>query len=539
MKLKREKTEENRDIFAETCSSIINGVISFFIMLLMLVFPLIFKNSYLDILVIKYQFYWGCIVSMLALCLILSIIMLVVDNLKNRGEHTSRLFSKLLPKNWRKTFSVADISIMVFWIILVISTLQSDYFYESFWGNEGRYSGLFLLTLYVASYFMISRFWRPREWALDTFLISGIVVCYVGITDYFKMDILNFRYNIIPEHWEIFTSTIGNINTYTSYIALILGVAAAWFAMTKSKVRAIWCYLCMVVGFFAIIMGCSDNAYLALAALFGFLPLVLFKSKTGIKRYLMMVATFGTVVQCIDFINQAYADTVIGLDSLFQILVNFNGLMYVVVGLWVVYIVVYVLTGNNQNKTDEVGPLLVYGWSGLLLFSVLVVCFLMFEANMVGNAEKYGALGRYLVFDDSWGTGRGYIWRKSIELYRDFRPMHKLFGYGPDTFGILTTSKIRAEMPQLYDNAHNEYLQYFITIGPAGLVAYVVFLGSAITRMWKNVKTKPYIIGCCFATICYITQAVVNLSLPIASPMMWLLLSIGIAGCNKRGINNI
>jgi O-antigen ligase len=365
------------------------------------------------------------------------------------------------------------------------------------------------------------------------------VVCYVGITDYFKMDIFNFRDNIVPEHWDIFTSTIGNINTYTAYIAMILGVAAAWFAITKSKVRAIWCYLCMVVGFFAIITGCSDNAYLALAALFGFLPLVLFKSKTGIRRYLLMIATFGTVVQCIDFINQAYEDTVIGLDSLFEILANFNGLMYVVVGLWVAYIAIYILSRNNQNKADQAGPVLVYGWAGLLLLSVLVVCFLMFDANVAGNAEKYGALGSYLVFNDNWGTNRGYIWRKSIELYREFKPMHKLFGYGPETFGILTTKEIGAEMPQLYENAHNEYLQYFITIGAAGLIAYVVFLGSAITRMWKSVETKPYIIGCCFAIICYITQAVVNISVPITSPMMWLLLSIGMAGFNKRGITNI
>jgi hypothetical protein len=121
-----------------------------------------------------------------------------------------------------------------------------------------------------------------------------------------------------------------------------------------------------------------------------------------------------------------------------------------------------------------------------------------------------------------------------LELYSDFKPIHKLFGHGPDTFGILTVSKIRAEMPQRYENTHNEYLQYFMTTGAAGLIAYVVFLGSAIIRIWRRVEAKPYIIGCCFALICYNTQAFVNISLPITSPMMWLLLSIGMASCNKR-----
>lgn len=534
MNLKIKKMKVHNDTFAEACSSTINGVISFFIVLIMLVFPLIYNNSYIDILVVKYQFYWGCVVVMLSLCLILSFIMLVIDHKMYKGEYAKKFFSGLLPKNWRKTFRAADFWAIIFWIILVISTLQSDYFYESFWGNEGRLSGLFLLTLYVAVYFMITRFWKPKEWALDIFLISGMIVCFVGITDYFRMDIINFRDNVAPEHWDIFTSTIGNINMYTAYIALILGVAAGWFAVTTSKVRAVWCYLCMVVSFFAIIMGCSDNAYLALAALFGLLPLVLFRSKVGIRRYLLMAATFGTVVQGINLINQTYVDTVIGLDSLFQILANFNGLLYVVAGLWAAYIAVYILTRNNKNKSDEVGPLLMYGWAGLLIFFVLILCFLMFDANVTGNAEKYGALGNYLVFNDSWGTNRGYIWRKSLELYKDFDPMNKVFGYGLETFGILTTTKIGAEMPQLYENAHNEYLQYLITIGAAGLIAYVIFLGLVIRCMWKNLKAKPYITGCCFAVICYITQALVNISLPIVSPMMWLLLSIGMASCNKN-----
>lgn len=111
--------------------------------------------------------------------------------------------------------------------------------------------------------------------------------------------------------------------------------------------------------------------------------------------------------------------------------------------------------------------------------------------------------------------------------------MHKLFGYGPDTFGILTKKEIGFEMPQLYDNAHNEYLHDLITIGAAGLTAYILFIGSAITRMCRNVEAKPYIVGCLFAVICYIAQALVNLNLPIATPMMWLLLSIGMAGCKK------
>jgi len=471
---------------------------------------------------------------MLMVVLVLAITMLMIDQMEHHGKHATCLFVKLHPGNWKATFRVADFAVIAFWLTLLVSTLQSEYRYESFWGNEGRYSGLFLLTLYMVSYFVISRFWKVKGWILEVFLLTSLIICYIGITDYFQMDIMNFRVRIKPEQSTIFTSTLGNINTYTAYVALMLGVAAAMFATARKTARVIWYYICMVVGFFAIIMGCSDNAYLALGVLFGFLPFVLFKSRMGMKRYLLMLATFGTVIQCIDFMNQAYAEVVIGLDSLFQFMVNFSGLMYVVVALWLVYITIMIVDNKNQKPADETGAVPVWTWSGLLVVCVLIACFLLYDANIVGNAEQYGGLGRYLVLNDSWGTNRGYIWRKSVEIFQGFPLMHKLFGYGPDTFGILTTKNFRMEMVQatqgqVFDNAHNEYLQYMVTIGALGLITYLVFLVSAGWRMAVRRNDNEYIVGCLFAVLCYGTQALVNLNLPITAPIMWLLLSVGMA----------
>ena len=286
-------------------------------------------------------------------------------------------------------------------------------------------------------------------------------------------------------------------------------------------------------------MGCSDNAYLALGALFGCLPFVLFKSRRGIKRYLLMLATFGTVIQCIDFMNQAFAEIVIGLDSLFRLLVNFSGLMYVVVALWLIYAAIMIFDKKNQKAADETGAMPVRMWSGFLVACVLIVCFLMYDANIAGNAERYGGLGRYLILNDSWGTNRGYVWRKSVEIFQGFPFLQKLFGYGPDTFGILTTENFRMEMihatqGQIFDNAHNEYLHYLVTIGALGLITYVVFLVAAGWRMAVRRNRNRYIPGCLFAVLCYGTQALVNLNLPIATPIMWLLLSVGMAACREE-----
>ena len=247
----------------------------------------------------------------------------------------------------------------------------------------------------------------------------------------------------------------------------------------------------------------------------------------------MMIATFFTVIQCIDFINQQFADVVIGLESLFQVLVHLKGLMVIVALLWGAAVWLVWLERRNPTKADGLGNRLVYAWVAVIVVVVLGVCFALYDANVAGNAERYGAVGNYLVFNDHWGTNRGYIWRKSLELYREFPVMHKLFGYGPDTFGILTTEAIKFEMinvtGQVFDNAHNAYLQYLVTIGPVGLVAYVLFLAAALVRCCKAMVRNPYVVGCCFAVLCYAAQAMVNLDLPIATPMMWLLVSVGMA----------
>lgn len=526
----------HRDDFADICAHIISGTISVFLFLLVTIFPLILHNNYVDILKTKYQCYYVIIIGMLVVIMVLAIIMLLIDQMEYHGKHTIRLFTKLHPRNWKSTFYAVDFAVIVFWMILLISTLQSKYLYESFWGNEGRYSGLFLMTLYVISYFVVSRFWKAKGWILEVFLLTSLIVCYIGITDYFQMDIMNFRVRIKPEQSTIFTSTLGNINTYTAYVALMLGIAATMFATAKKTVRVIWYYFCMVVGFFAIIMGCSDNAYLAIGALFGCLPFMLFKSRMGMRRYLLILVTFSTVIQCIDFINQEYAEVVIGLDSLFQLLVNFNGLIYAVVALWLLYFGILIYDKKNQKASDEIGAIPVRLWSGFLLVCILIVCFLIYDANIAGNAGHYGGLGRYLVFNDSWGTNRGYVWRKSIEIFQGFPLKYKLFGYGPETFGILTTENFFGDMMnatqgQLFDNAHNEYLQYLVTIGILGLTAYVVFLVAAGRHMIVGKNRNVYIVSCLFAVLCYGAQALVNLNLPITAPLMWLLLSIGISAC--------
>lgn len=497
-------------------AGIVSGIVGMGVILLLAVFPLFYHHYYFDILITKYKFYYITVIGMAILAGVALII--IRPKVKTKG-----------------IWNGADLALVVLLLVYIISTLQSDYIYESFWGNEGRYNGLFLWLLYGMSFFVIGKMLNFKNWYLDIFLIAGMLVCLFGITDYFRMDLLGFKQNISPTQYNMFTSTIGNINTYTAYVALVMGVASVLFAMSRSKIRMICYYICMIISFLAIVMGLSDNSYLSLGALFGFLPLCLFQSKTGIKRYLVMLTSFVGVIYAVDCINKIAPDAVLQTDGILQKLSGFNGLEYALLLMIVFCIVIYILDGRGKFPKEQLGKTPRMMWLAFIGIVILGVLYILYDANIAGNAERYGSLENYLVLNDDWGTNRGYNWRIGMENFMQFSPIRKLFGHGPDTYGILTHYNNYSDMVNRYneyfENAHNEYLQYLVTTGILGLIAYISFLISTGVILWKKGKQNPYVIGVLFALICYAVQAVVNINLPISTPVLITLMAVGMAGC--------
>ena len=507
-------------------------VVGIYVFAVLCILPLVYHNYYFDILETKYFFYCGCAIGLLSL--FLGYWFFTV-----RGSEIKRRFQE---NKITDLLSVTDMAMVAFILISILSTVFSKYRYESFWGNEGRYTGLFLLLLYTGSYFVVTRYLIFKKWMLDAFLIAGSLMNLFGITDYFQMNLLGFKDKMSATQMNIFFSTIGNINTYTAMIALVMAVAAVLFAGEKNWRRMLSYYVALVISFFAIIMGNSDNAYLALAALLGLLPLYLFRNRMGVRRYLALTATFFSVSQVIDWINTKYVDIVVGIDSVFQIVVGFRYLFQTVIVMWILVAVLYFMDRKATPETEETKKnrmnILQIGWLILICIVVLGFIYILYDANATGNAEKYGKLSSYLILNDDWGTHRGFIWRIGIENYMQFPFLQKLFGYGPDTFGIITVLNNKAECVrrygEIFDSAHNEYLQYFVTIGSLGLIAYLTLLGSACVRMFKRGWNNPYVIACAAAVICYGAQAFVNINLPIATPVMWVLMMVGLAECRIK-----
>lgn len=517
------KKEETKSSYQDNVA-LIMGV---FTLAVLCVLPLVFRDYYFNILETKYQFY--CIVSIAVL--------VVMGGYGLASGKMIEWFSKFDFKTWRKGMSFGDWAMIAFWLANVISwALSKDWKWEAFWGTSGRYNGVFLMTIYMAVYFLVTRFFKLKRWYLDAFLAVGIFVCVFGITDYFQMDVLGFKVNMMDTQKSSYTSTFGNINTYTIYVAALMAISMILFTQEKNQKRMMWYYGNMILSAFALIMGNSDNAYLSLAAIFGLSPLWLFKTKTGIRKYMISLASFFTVIWCIEWINNAYASSVLGISSAFDLIAGHKFLPVLIAALWIISGVRVFLDKKSKvsrTYTEETNKILIYIWIAVIAVVCAAAAFVLYDANVAGHADKYSAIRNYAVFNDAWGTDRGYIWKRAMEIFTDnLTPVQKLFGYGADTFALIMQYYFPSAQSggtiTIYDSAHNEYLHYLITIGLFGTGSYIAFMLASVAAMAKKMKEQPEVMAIMIAVLAYMIQAVVNINLPIVMPIIIQLLAMGV-----------
>ena len=222
----------------------------------------------------------------------------------------------------------------------------------------------------------------------------------------------------------------------------------------------------------AIIMGTSDNAYLTLGALLGFLPLYLFRTWSGIRRYLMAAAGFFTAAWIVEWANVKYADKVLGIDSLFTMFVQYEHFKEIVLALWIAAAVLTVLTIRRKGEKDRIGKWPCFVWLGFLAVIAAGVIYVLYDANVAGSAEKYAAISKYVVFNDAWGT-RPRLCLDPVHggFQGVFHHQGQDLRLWSETFRVLMENYYLGELGNvIFDNAHNEYLHYLITIGLFGML---------------------------------------------------------------------
>ena len=437
--------------------------------LMLAVFPLYAPNRYFGLGDRKFEFFLWCSV----LCLIPALLFLILQFVLGKKCHLSTM----------------DRAVLFYAAAQLLSFLCSGYKQDAWVGARGWYMGLRTQLLMAAAYFCLSRvriFWKGILMALGT---GFGAVCLLGILHRFRIDPLGMYEGISEGYYLQFLSTIGQATWLSGYLCVLLTVCGAFFLFSRSLLCRLLAGLGCILGFGALVTQNSDSAFPAL----GILVLGLFVGSCGsmayTERFLEWLILLTGSFKIIGLLQQIFPEQALELgslsvflsQSLFIWLALLAALVCYVIFLWVRMKCpekVGFCSGTRAAKAAGVLVAAAGGGYALLVW--------LNTTRRLGIQLQHN----YLLFDDSWGSYRGIIWKTAVQLTGRTNLLQKLVGVGPDCFWHICyeapelSGLIRFYFGenQLLSNAHNEFLNMLICGGLLGLLALLWLMTAAVKR---------------------------------------------------------
>ena len=132
-------------------------------------------------------------------------------------------------------------------------------------------------------------------------------------------------------------------------------------------------------------------------------------------------------------------------------------------------------------------------------------------------------------FDDSYATGRLYIWKNTLPLV----PEHIILGGGPDTLSMRLDAgfsrfneAIGQTVTSSIDAAHNEYLNVLVDQGIIALIFYIAALLALAWHWIRKSDRRPVAAVCGSAILVYCIQAFFGISCLVSAPYLWIVVGI-------------
>ena len=483
----------------------------------------------------KYYFF----LAATAIAVIAEIFLLISANYNGSDK------PKINKKALFDSISFTDWAALALVLSCAVSTILSPYKELAFWGEsvingsaQGRNNGLVLILFYVIVYFMITRLYRYSEVVFIGLACSCGIIYILTVLNGYYIDPLNMFANFRSQQnvYMEFFATIGNKNMLSSFICITLPVLFTMSVVTqKLKFRIIY-LISVSLGAMALIIDDSDSGLLGIAVFLAVLLVVFVRRLDRLKFYFLTLTVFLASIKVLRLISYILEDSYKELGEL-PSAVLFSNKLYIAIAVSaaITVILFWVCKDKPGLVLSKAVPITLGCIFGLAALGALGV-FVYF--SFIDTKTPLGDLETVLRFGPKWGTHRGVMWIHAIEIFGGADFIHKLFGFGPDTFYCVYKPYF-AELQKNFGNsytdaAHNEYINYLVTIGIAGLGSYLAFVGGALVRGFKSAKRNPVVLAFAAAVIGYAVQAVVNIAVPISTPLFIIFVSLCEAMARQR-----
>ncbi|MBQ9279059.1 MAG: O-antigen ligase family protein [Lachnospiraceae bacterium] len=526
---------------------IINSVNYIYLFLILCVFPLVFHNYYFDITKTRSDFFLRITIGYIILILIAYGFEIFWSN-SNKSKSLFIVEKKdnpwLYPELWMTFFLMSN-----FFAYLI--TLTDDGMINgnsAFTGSDGRLMGL---SMYLVIGLMFLLLCRYVDIKLPVYVLFGFMTLFAylvsivqhvdpdtkrfskigfkpkGLLEGFLYYVFKLKDGISKKQYNIFISTFGNINIFASFIVISLAVFACMFIFSNKLFYRIFAGIVVVTGGTVMMIANSDSAYIGVGAVMIFLFILAFKDDV-IARFFQTLILLGLGNFFIVLINK-YMSEVLKKKydkrgGFAEHLDRVDYAVLILIILVVLYSIVFFVNRKYKDKLEKINKN-----KAVIIFMAVIFVAGIFIVY-IGNKKHIGAF----TFNYRWGTFRGYIWTKCVKLFKDAPLMNKLFGYGNESLKTLMNTYYHDEMVsvtnKIYDNAHNEILQYLVTTGLCGVISYVGLFIASFIYIFKNSKKNVVAYISLTVMLGYFVQGLMNLNQPITTPFYFVFMAVGV-GC--------
>lgn len=527
---------------------LMTGITSAFLLYMLVIYPLALHDHYFDITYTKYTvFKVGVILFAVIWAMGLVIVLTGINAGGMKGRHAGGnakvgTMDKLKAVICDGVYGT-DICMVLFFISGVMSFIMAEDKKNAFTGAQGRYCGLAFMILIFIMYIIVSARVSNMEkmWSLISmvFVLVSSVTFIIAILQNIGFDPFKLLDGINRKQRNIYVSTFGNIDIFGSFICIALPLFMGLYVTEKSNIKRIVYGIGVFAGFMAFIPANADVVFAGVgAAIIAVLFATVYMERVDRLFELVMLGSGG-------YLGMVLLRKLVGTNG--AKITGFNRLsehpaLLVIIFAVALFIRVIIQVYINENK-DEIyinkNKSEVYinkqkDRTGIKLIIVLAVVLISGIAVII-----YGIKNNLAMFDfnDKWGSYRGYIWRRVTGLYGELPFVQKIFGHGNESIRSLMDDRFYDEMLQVtgtvYDNAHNEYLQYLVTQGLFGMLSYGGVVVTAVIAGVKKIKKSPYILGLLLAVVSYGVQAIFNVNQCITTPYMFIMTAMLIGMCRR------
>lgn len=492
--MKKEEKETNLPGYMQ------RGVTLLYLVIMTGIFPFFFRNRFFDITSARKDFFQAGTLMLLS-CTVafwLASLRRFRENLKSGKEVDG-----------------VDICVLLFMAVVTISSILSPCGSEAFWGNQDRQLGGAFLLLCGSAYFVVSRSYRTSGLLLWVFLLANYAAYAIMICNFFGVDVLHLKEGLKGN--ISFTGIMGNVNVNSEYFGVVTALMMAFLCKCKERLSKGCFWAGTVFGVYACFCTWSDSWLLAVGG--GITVLLGLSLMEGsLSGWLQAVAACfcgGMGIKLTEVLDRwlgwenIHIQTLRGQSRLY-VLLDWRVLLVLGSLLILAYI-----AGRSPWIRENTHSQYLQKWGIRALLAVVTL-------------GGIAAVLSVLPLEDSFGSGRGYIWKRTISSYMDLPVLQKLFGYGPNCFFSFMERLYGTEMQRnhiAWVDAHNEMLQFLAVTGILGVLFYLGMQCFLLISCLRR-RQEPMLAVGATGIVAFMLQALVNNPLVFTTPLYFIFLGI-------------